>query len=193
MTAVTVRHTALYRLLASNGRLLYVGISGNPDFRWGTHSNKQPWWHEVADRKIEWFPDRESAAAAEVKAIQEERPLYNKQHSVQATRVAAEGRTLAQRLDAEQRALGRMLLNRAAIDDVNELPASRPFRDPRHQTIYQVLRDLRDWGEPVNPVMVGAELVKRGRLTLVGGASYVHELADTILGDEMDGTEETSA
>lgn len=80
MSTATER-TALYRLLAANGRLLYVGISNNPDFRWGTHSNKQPWWHEVADRKVEWFPDREAAAAAEVEAIREERPLYNKQHS----------------------------------------------------------------------------------------------------------------
>ena len=80
MSTATER-TALYRLLASNGRLLYVGISSNPDFRWGTHSNKQPWWSEVADRKVEWFPHREAAAAAEVEAIREERPLYNKQHS----------------------------------------------------------------------------------------------------------------
>lgn len=85
---MTERHTALYRLLSKSGRLLYVGISGNPDSRWGTHSNNQPWWEEVADRKIEWFGSREAAAAAEVEAIKEERPLYNKQHSVIGTHVA---------------------------------------------------------------------------------------------------------
>jgi hypothetical protein len=86
--STATERTALYRLLAANGRLLYVGISNNPDFRWGTHSNKQPWWDEVADRKIEWLDSREAASTAEVKAIKEERPLYNKQHSVIGTRAA---------------------------------------------------------------------------------------------------------
>ncbi|MEV6504812.1 DnaB-like helicase N-terminal domain-containing protein [Streptomyces sp. NPDC051642] len=80
------QRTALYRLLAASGRLLYVGISNNPDFRWSTHSNNQPWWPEVADRKIEWFDSREDASAAEIEAIKEERPLYNKQHSVVSVR-----------------------------------------------------------------------------------------------------------
>ena len=79
--SMATERTALYRLLASNGRLLYVGISSNPDFRWGTHSNKQPWWDEVADRKTEWFSDRDAAAAAEVKAIKEERPSDTKRYA----------------------------------------------------------------------------------------------------------------
>ena len=74
--------TALYRLLAANGRLLYVGIAGNPDSRWGQHSTQQKWWADVVDRKVEWFPDRAAAAAAEVAAIKTERPLHNIQHAV---------------------------------------------------------------------------------------------------------------
>lgn len=74
--------TALYRLLAANGRLLYVGIATNPDSRWGQHSTNQQWWNDVADRKIEWFPTRAAAAAAEVAAIKTERPLHNIQHAV---------------------------------------------------------------------------------------------------------------
>lgn len=74
--------TALYRLLAANGRLLYVGIAANPDSRWGQHSTNQQWWNDVADRKIEWFPTRAEAAAAEVAAIKSERPLHNIQHAV---------------------------------------------------------------------------------------------------------------
>lgn len=95
---MTEQHTALYRLLGANGRLLYVGISGNPDARWGTHSNNQPWWKEVADRKVEWHPSRETAAAAEVAAIKAERPLYNKQHSVISARDIP-GRVIARRED----------------------------------------------------------------------------------------------
>lgn len=74
--------TALYRLLAANGRLLYVGIASNPDSRWGQHSTNQQWWNDVADRKTEWFPTRAAAAAAEVAAIKTERPMHNIQHAV---------------------------------------------------------------------------------------------------------------
>lgn len=46
--------TALYRLYGKEGKLLYIGISQNPDVRWGQHSTTKPWWGEVEERKIEW-------------------------------------------------------------------------------------------------------------------------------------------
>lgn len=42
--------TALYRLYAKRKRLLYVGISHNPDVRWGQHSLKKAWWPEALRR-----------------------------------------------------------------------------------------------------------------------------------------------
>lgn len=73
--------TAIYRVYDERGRLLYVGISGNPMARWRTHSTSKPWWGEVAKTKVKWHSTRSSAEAAEVKAIREEFPRYNKQHA----------------------------------------------------------------------------------------------------------------
>lgn len=50
--------TALYRLYSTDGRLLYVGISHNPDMRWGQHSVTQPWWSAVDRRELEWHETR---------------------------------------------------------------------------------------------------------------------------------------
>lgn len=209
MSTATER-TALYRLLASNGRLLYVGISNNPDFRWGTHSNKQPWWEEVADRKIEWLGSREAAAAAEVKAIKEERPLYNKQHSVigipsamiseplddpwadsgpgdrlpvprqRHERGRSQGDAPPQDLDAEQSVLGGMLLSNEVIADVLDVLASADFYEATHKTIYAAILDLYAKGEPADRITVAAELTKRGEINKVGGASYLHGLVLSV-------------
>lgn len=70
--------TALYRLYATDGQLLYLGVSQHPEFRWKRHSDCQPWWHLVARKDVSWYPDRKSALAAEVKFTAEEKPLYDR-------------------------------------------------------------------------------------------------------------------
>jgi hypothetical protein len=206
---LTERHTALYRLLSKSGRLLYVGISGNPDSRWGSHSNNQPWWEEVADRKIEWFGSREAAAAAEIEAIKEERPLYNKQHSVIGTpatmisepledpwadsgpgdRLPAlrrndEGsdfdRVPPQDVDAEQGALGGMMRSSDAVTAVMGVLAGADFYERNHETIYAAILDLYAKGDPADRITVAAELTKRGEITKVGGMSYLHTLVHSV-------------
>ncbi|MFE9735444.1 GIY-YIG nuclease family protein [Streptomyces sp. NPDC005863] len=72
--------TALYRLFDRDGRLLYVGISRNPDVRWGQHSLTKDWWHEVERRETKWLATRTRAEDAERQAIQTEHPRYNTQH-----------------------------------------------------------------------------------------------------------------
>ena len=71
--------TALYRFFDAQGLLLYVGISKDPQTRFGSHAltKKATWWPLVASRSIEWFDDRPSAAAAEIQAIRDESPIYN--------------------------------------------------------------------------------------------------------------------
>lgn len=77
--------TALYRLLDQHGCLLYIGISQNPDVRWGQHSTTKPWWGEVEERRVEWHETRPLAAAAEVAAIEAEQPLWNSNHTARPT------------------------------------------------------------------------------------------------------------
>jgi predicted GIY-YIG superfamily endonuclease len=67
---------ALYRHYDADLRLLYVGITNNPGRRWEQHRDKE-WWEEVANTKIERYPDRESVLQAERRAIETERPWWN--------------------------------------------------------------------------------------------------------------------
>jgi predicted GIY-YIG superfamily endonuclease len=72
-----LKRTAIYRLRDVHGQLLYVGMSNDLKTRWHQHAISKPWWHLVAQREIEWYPDRPSADIAETEAIVMERPLYN--------------------------------------------------------------------------------------------------------------------
>lgn len=70
--------TALYRFYDKTGRLLYVGISGNPEPRWRSHETIQFWWTDVVRKELVWLPTRAKARAAETRAIRREKPLYDR-------------------------------------------------------------------------------------------------------------------
>ncbi|MCD9196042.1 GIY-YIG nuclease family protein [Streptomyces albireticuli] len=71
--------TALYRLYGADKRLLYVGISHDPESRFKRHRRKKPWWHEVDGISIHWYDARHKAGVAEANAIATENPRYNVQ------------------------------------------------------------------------------------------------------------------
>lgn len=73
--------TALYRLTDSAGRLLYVGISGDPERRWSEHAADKPWRPEVVESTVEWFDNGRLALAAEATAIRAEKPVHNVVHN----------------------------------------------------------------------------------------------------------------
>ncbi|MEU2149294.1 replicative DNA helicase [Streptomyces globisporus] len=84
-------------------------------------------------------------------------------------------------IDAEQSALGGMLLSKDAIGAVSEeLSGPEDFYRPAHQTVYTVILDLYARGEPADPITVAAELVRRGELGKVGGAPYLHTLVQCV-------------
>jgi replicative DNA helicase len=85
-----------------------------------------------------------------------------------------------QDLDAEQSVLGGMLLSKDAIADVVEVLKSTDFYRPTHETIYNAILDLYARGEPADPITLAAELTKRGEITRVGGASYLHTLVNAV-------------
>jgi hypothetical protein len=72
---------ALYRFYATDGALLYVGITADPGTRWRAHSHDKPWWHEVANVTVEQHPDRTAVLEAERAAIVAEQPRYNVVHN----------------------------------------------------------------------------------------------------------------
>ncbi|MBT2445322.1 replicative DNA helicase, partial [Streptomyces sp. ISL-36] len=85
-----------------------------------------------------------------------------------------------QDLDAEQSVLGGMLLSKDAIADVVEIIKGHDFYKPAHEMVYAAILDLYAKGEPADPITVGAELTKRGEITRVGGASYLHTLVQSV-------------
>ncbi|WJV51818.1 replicative DNA helicase [Streptomyces flavofungini] len=90
---------------------------------------------------------------------------------------------------AEQAVLGAMLVPSPAtatqvVDEVSSiLRGPEDFYRPAHETIYRAILDMyaTSIGKPrIDPITVAAELTKRGELTKVGGASYLHTLVQTV-------------
>lgn len=68
---------ALYRFYDETGALLYVGITNSINRRFIKHAGDKPWWPDVVDCRIAFYPDRAALARAEGDAIRYERPLHN--------------------------------------------------------------------------------------------------------------------
>jgi replicative DNA helicase len=82
---------------------------------------------------------------------------------------------------AEQAVLGAMLLSKNAIADaVDNLRSAADFYAAQHQTIYLAILDLYERNERVDPITAAAELTKRGEITKVGGAAYLHSLVQQV-------------
>jgi replicative DNA helicase len=89
-------------------------------------------------------------------------------------------RTPPHDIAAEQCVLGGMLLSKDAISDVLEVIRPHDYYRPAHQLVHEVVLDLYGRGEPADAVTVAAELTKRGDLTRVGGAPYLHTLIASV-------------
>lgn len=85
-----------------------------------------------------------------------------------------------QNLEAEQSALGAMLLDNDAIHRAIELVEPRDFYRESHRTIYESILHLYQRNEPADLVTVTSDLKTKGMLERVGGASYLSELVDAV-------------
>ena len=79
MTADTPHY--LYRHFDADGKLLYVGITLNPESRQLTHRTTTPWRHLIATITQEMHPSLAIAEAYERHDIRTKVPLYNVSHS----------------------------------------------------------------------------------------------------------------
>lgn len=71
----------LYRLFDADDVLLYVGISSKVYRRLNGHRRVQPWWSAVTSVRIETYPTKDAALAAEALAIRTEGPRHNITHA----------------------------------------------------------------------------------------------------------------
>ncbi|MGW3427970.1 GntR family transcriptional regulator [Streptomyces melanosporofaciens] len=80
--------TALYRYFDTDGGLLYIGISNDPDSRWKAHqygSDRETWPRLVVRRTVAWHDSRPATLTAEEAAIRSERPRFNGKHNYVGT------------------------------------------------------------------------------------------------------------
>jgi DNA-binding transcriptional regulator YhcF (GntR family)/predicted GIY-YIG superfamily endonuclease len=143
------QRTALYRLYDADDRLLYVGITSNPNERFGHHAATKAWWPEVARRDIEWRDTRPEAEAAEIEAIRAEAPLYNGQHAVSPIQIDA---TLKKRSDApymQMAAALRTAIRNGEYPAGTKLPPTKTLREmfgTSTATINRALDELKREG-----------------------------------------------
>ncbi|MFE4177528.1 DnaB-like helicase N-terminal domain-containing protein [Streptomyces sp. NPDC056909] len=86
--------------------------------------------------------------------------------------------------EAERAVLGALMLpgdaSDAAFMGVVEVLEPQDFYAPRHGLVYGLVCSLRVANDPCDPITVAAELNRRGDLTRVGGAAYLHELVQSV-------------
>jgi predicted GIY-YIG superfamily endonuclease len=68
----------VYRFFDSQDNLLYVGCTDNWRRRFREHKKSTWWAFKIKRDTIEEFPDEETARRAELTAIGNETPIYNK-------------------------------------------------------------------------------------------------------------------
>lgn len=76
-----VRPTDLYRFFDDREDLIYVGISGHGLRRMLQHRERQPWFDEVAQIRIEKFKTRRGAEREEKRLIMLCQPRHNIVHA----------------------------------------------------------------------------------------------------------------
>ncbi|MFA0750891.1 MAG: hypothetical protein SLRJCFUN_001294 [Candidatus Fervidibacter sp.] len=85
---------------------------------------------------------------------------------------------MPQSIEAEQAALGAMLLDREAIAIASEIVQVDDFYYEPHRHIYEALLTLFNRGEAIDVVTVADELKRRGKLDECGGQPYLMRLMD---------------
>ena len=83
-------------------------------------------------------------------------------------------------MEAEQSALGGMLLSQEAVADVLEVVAGVDFYAPKHELIFNAVVTLFGRGEPTDVIADTDYLNKEGTLLKAGGADYLHSLTSFV-------------
>ena len=91
-----------------------------------------------------------------------------------------EERVQPQNLEAEQCLLGSILLDSAAMHEVDQKVDQASFYLKKHQTLFKVIQGLTDEARPVDAIILREELGRRGMLEEVGGPEYLLELVGKV-------------
>jgi replicative DNA helicase len=83
-------------------------------------------------------------------------------------------------VEAEQSALGSMMLSMEAIASVIEIVKPGDFYRPQHQRIFEAIHAVYARGEPVDAITTVEELKRSHTLDQVGGPLYVYNLVESV-------------
>ncbi|MDD8049526.1 MAG: replicative DNA helicase [Thomasclavelia sp.] len=89
-------------------------------------------------------------------------------------------RELPHNQEAEQALLGSMLLSNETSNDILTKCEKEDFYDPRHQIIFEAMRNLQLEAKPIEPVTVLDYLKDHGQLDKVGGPDYILTLSESV-------------
>ena len=140
--------TALYRLYDGPDRLLYIGITRSPEWRWYKHATHSHWWPEVQRREIVWYDSRPEARQAEIAAIGAEKPMHNKYDRTRAA-LAAQLRELREEAGLSGNALARQM----------GIVQSRVWKI-ENEKLTPAERDIRAWAEATDNSEMTAVLLE---------------------------------
>jgi len=85
-----------------------------------------------------------------------------------------------QNIEAEESIISAILIDNNTLLDVIETLAPEDFYRTAHQKIYAAITDLFDKAEPIDLVTLANRLKEKGHLEMIGGASYLAKLVDTV-------------
>ena len=88
---------------------------------------------------------------------------------------------LPQAVEAEEAVLGAILVNPMSLGRIVELLKPESFYKPSHKIIYETMLELFRKNEPIDIVTVSEHLRNKENLEMVGGRSYINDLALNVV------------
>ncbi|MBD3282138.1 MAG: replicative DNA helicase [Candidatus Portnoybacteria bacterium] len=85
-----------------------------------------------------------------------------------------------QSIEAEQSVLGSVLLDKRAIVKIADMISYEDFYKDNHGLIFKTMLELFEKGEPIDIMSVSNKLEEKGKLDIVGGASYLTNLVNFV-------------
>ena len=85
-----------------------------------------------------------------------------------------------QAVNLEKVVLGALMVDSDAFSMVSEILKPETFYEPRHQKIYEAIRNMNMDERPVDIMTLVDELTKMGELDKVGGADYLMEISSQV-------------
>ena len=85
-----------------------------------------------------------------------------------------------QAVDLERVVLGALMVDSDAFSMVSEILKPDTFYEPRHQKIYEAIRNMNMDERPVDIMTLVNELTKMGELEKVGGAEYLMDISQGV-------------